>query len=218
MGGRSCAFLFGFILVASWVHASAVFSLERSFAWKDVERIVAVGDIHGDYEQLARCLRDAQIVDERNQWIGGKTHLVQTGDIFGRGTESRKALDLLMALEPQAEKAGGRVHVLLGNHEAMVLAGYYGYLRPEDIEGFGGGKELQAAMKPDGVYGRWLRGRNAVIQINDILFVHGGLSPDYAGLPLKEINERVVRALGGGGGRGGRSVGSALVSRPGGRG
>jgi len=192
--------LIGLVLAAGAIFAPPVLAQERAFVWKDVERIVAVGDVHGDYGQLVRCLRDARVMDEDRRWIGGKTHLVQTGDIFGRGTESRKALDLLMALEPQAEKAGGRVHVLLGNHEAMVLAGYYGYLRPEDVEAFGGAAELQKAMRAEGNYGRWLRGRPAAIQINDILFVHGGLSADYAGLSLQEINDRVRRALGGEGG------------------
>ena len=46
---------------------------------------------------------------------------IQTGDIFDRGAKVREALDLLMRLEDEAKRAGGRVESLLGNHEAMNL-------------------------------------------------------------------------------------------------
>src|SRR5262245_10688082 len=91
-----------------------------------VERVVAVGDVHGDYAGFVWVLRAAGIIDAKERWIGGKAHLVQTGDVVDRGGDSRKAMDLLMSLEKQAAKAGGRVHALIGNHEAMNL---YGDLR-----------------------------------------------------------------------------------------
>lgn len=163
--------------------------------WKNISRIVAVGDIHGDHGRLVSCLRMAELVDDQERWTGRAAHLVLVGDFVARGAESRKVLDLLMALEPQAAAAGGRVHVLLGNHEVSMLAGYFLNLTAEDIRAFGGVDELRKAMAADGVYGRWLRERLAVVQINNILFVHGGLSPSYAGLPLREINERIARSL-----------------------
>ena len=95
-------------------------------AWTGVERVVAVGDIHGDYDQLVAVLRSASLIDEQGKWSGGKTHLVQTGDIPDRGPDTRKALDLLMRLEGEAAQAGGAVHALIGNHEAMNV---YGDLR-----------------------------------------------------------------------------------------
>ena len=94
--------------------------------WTGVERVVAVGDIHGDYDAFVGVLRSAGVVDRKDRWTGGRTHLVQTGDVLDRGAGSRKVMDLLMALEKQAAKAGGRVHALIGNHEAMNL---YGDLR-----------------------------------------------------------------------------------------
>src|SRR5579863_3887269 len=94
--------------------------------FEGVERIVAIGDIHGDLEVFVNLLKTAKLVDNRNNWIGGKTHLVMPGDFIDRGNNSRKVMDLLMSLEPQAQKAGGRVHALLGNHEAANL---YGDLR-----------------------------------------------------------------------------------------
>ena len=71
-------------------------------------RVVAVGDVHGAYERFAAILHSAGVVDENGRWSGGKTQLVQTGDVLDRGTDTRRCLDLLMRLEGEAKKAGGR--------------------------------------------------------------------------------------------------------------
>src|SRR6516162_4462647 len=80
------------------------------FEWKNVPRVVAVGDVHADYAAFVAVLRSAGLIDQRDHWIGGKSHLVQTGDVPDRGPDTRKAMDLLMALEKEAAKAGGHVH------------------------------------------------------------------------------------------------------------
>ncbi len=77
--------------------------------FKGVQRIVAIGDVHGDYDQFVSLLRTAGLIDGENKWTGGKTHLVQVGDVVDRGPASRKVMDLLMELEKQAKEAGGRV-------------------------------------------------------------------------------------------------------------
>lgn len=89
----------------------------------DPERVVAVGDIHGDHDALVRLLTRAGLLDMGHRWVGGRTVLVQTGDYLDRGSQVRDVLDLLMGLQPQAAAAGGQVVVLLGNHEAMNLVG-----------------------------------------------------------------------------------------------
>jgi hypothetical protein len=183
-------------LVLSLLVAGSAFAQERQCEWTNVARVVAVGDVHGDYQQLVKCLLAAGVVDKNNQWIGEKTHLVQTGDIFDRGPDSKKAMDLLMELEPQAEQAGGRVHALIGNHEAMVLAGDYVYLHKTEVEPYGGLEAFKKAVGAEGKYGKWIRGHNAVIKINDILFAHGGISAKDAALPLKEVNRKIAESLG----------------------
>jgi hypothetical protein len=84
-------------------------------------RVVAIGDVHGGFDQFVEILQAAGIVDAKYQWAGGTTILVQTGDVFDRGPKVREALDLLMRLEDEAKRAGGRVEALLGNHEVMNL-------------------------------------------------------------------------------------------------
>lgn len=168
---------------------------EEEGAWSGVERIVAVGDVHGDHGQFVKALRAAKMIDGEENWTAGKTHLVQLGDVLDRGPDSRKAMDLLMKLEGQAAKAGGRVHALIGNHEAMVLQDYLFYLHRDKAAAFGGLEEFKKAMGPEGTYGRWIRGHDTVIKINDSLFVHGGISPEYAARSLKDLNDTVRREL-----------------------
>jgi len=69
-------------------------------------------------------------------WIGGEAHLVQVGDIPDRGAESRRCLDLLMELEKKAERAEGRVHVLIGNHEAFNMVGIFDYTTPDEFRSY----------------------------------------------------------------------------------
>ena len=84
-------------------------------------RVVAIGDVHGAHEQLRGLLRKVGLIDDADRWSGGDTVLVQTGDLLDRGPGVLATLELLRGLEPQARAAGGRVVVLLGNHETMNL-------------------------------------------------------------------------------------------------
>ena len=88
-----------------------------------VEKIVAISDAHGQYDLVINLLRANQVIDENNNWIYGEGHLVITGDNLDRGDKVLDILWFLFFLEKEAAKAGGKVHVLLGNHEVMVLQG-----------------------------------------------------------------------------------------------
>ncbi len=111
-------------------------SAEVPFDWKGVPRIVAVGDIHGSYVGLVEDLRMAGLIDKKQRWIGGESHLVSVGDLVDRGPDSRKVIDFLMKLEKDAEKKGGKVHVLIGNHDAMQVIGLLDHTSPEEISAF----------------------------------------------------------------------------------
>jgi len=103
------------------------------------ERVVAVGDVHGAFDNFVAILRAAQVIDDRSRWSGKKTVLVQTGDVLDRGPDSRKAIDLLRRLERDAQRAGGRVVSLLGNHELMRLVSDWRYVSAGEIEAFKNG-------------------------------------------------------------------------------
>ena len=90
-------------------------------AQSGAERVVAIGDIHGAEGNLVSILQSAGLVDQQRKWSGGRARLVQTGDFTDRGAPVRSVMDLLMRLEDEARRAGGRVEVLLGNHEFMNM-------------------------------------------------------------------------------------------------
>src|SRR5690606_2094045 len=93
-------------------------------------RIVAIGDLHGDLQATRRALRLAGAIDAQDRWIGKELIVVQTGDQLDRGDEELAILKLLEALAPQAEAAGGRLHVLNGNHEIMNVELDFRYVTP----------------------------------------------------------------------------------------
>jgi len=214
------------VVVAATLCASGVplTGASSACAVDKVERVVAVGDVHGAYDQFVAILQAAELIDTSRRWAGGRAHLVQLGDVVDRGPDSRKVLDLLRTLEREAERAGGRVHALLGNHEVARMLGDLRYVTAGEYAAFVtpqsealrqrvlaqlpeddreraladtplGSIELQRAFAPGGEYGTWLRSHETVARINGVLFVHGGISPAAAPLSCERINDTVRREL-----------------------
>jgi hypothetical protein len=100
------------------------------------ERIVAVGDLHGDYAALIDIVEAAGIADDKGRWTGGDATFVQLGDVTDRGADSLKIIRYLQKLEEAAPKRGGKVVVLLGNHEAMNVTGDLRYVDPGEYAAF----------------------------------------------------------------------------------
>ena len=213
------------------------------FRWEGVERIVAIGDLHGDYENYLEVLRIAGLVDKRGKWSGGKTHLVQTGDIPDRGPDTIKIIKHISKLAKQAKKKGGRVHSLIGNHEAMNMYGDLRYVHPGEFNAFvnresgvmrdryfevylqnmethdperftslpenyrtqwnvnfplGWVEHRMAwdpAWNPKGEFATWVLERKVSIKINDMVFLHGGISAYYCQNSLESITEKAHASL-----------------------
>lgn len=158
-------------------------------------RIVAIGDVHGASERFVTMLTRAGLIDAQRRWAGGKTVFVQTGDVTDRGAGVREALDLLMALERQASSAGGKVHVLVGNHEMMNMLGDLRDVSPAAIADFGGDAAYRAAFARDGKYGRWLRSKPILVDIDGTVFMHAGIDLEFTTEPLDALNRRARREL-----------------------
>ena len=90
--------------------------------------LIAIGDVHGDFDDFCSILQTAGLIDEQRHWTGGKATLLQLGDLIDRGPKPREVLDLMVSLDEQSAKAGGRVVALLGNHEMMNLMGDLRYV------------------------------------------------------------------------------------------
>ncbi len=107
-------------------------------AAREAERIVAIGDLHGDYGAWRDIAQAAGLVDAAGRWTGGRTILVQTGDVVDRGPDSLKIIGELRRLQAEAPRAGGRVVALVGNHEAMNVTGDLRYVHPGEYAAFRG--------------------------------------------------------------------------------
>ena len=99
-------------------------------------RIVAVGDIHGAFAEFTRILQETGLIDEQSHWSGGDTIFVQTGDFLDRGLGETAIMDLMNRLEKEAPRSGGKVVVLLGNHEIMNLTRDLRYVSASAYEEF----------------------------------------------------------------------------------
>jgi hypothetical protein len=97
-----------------------------------IHRIVAIGDLHGDFAAWRDIARAAQLVNANGHWIGRDALLVQTGDVVDRGPNSLEIIRDLMRLQREALRAHGQVIALVGNHEAMNMTGDLRYISADD--------------------------------------------------------------------------------------
>lgn len=142
-------FAAAFALFAVACASAPAAQAQAQSAWSNVERVIVIGDLEGDYEKFTDMLRTAGLIDARGNWSGERSHLVQLGDIPDRGPNSRAVMDHLMRLEPQARRAGGYVHALIGNHEAMNVEGDLRYVHPGEYAAFA---DRQSARRRNAYY------------------------------------------------------------------
>ena len=169
------------------------------YAFEDVSRIFAVSDIHGEYEALVDLLRNADVIDDDLRWDWGDGHLVVLGDVFDRGDKVTECLWLIHRLEREARQDGGRVHYLLGNHEKMVMRGDLRYVNEKYLSGIARRTRItyDDMFGPQMELGRWLRTKHITVKLNDVLFVHGGISPEVVerDLSLDNMNKTARSSL-----------------------
>lgn len=181
------------------------------------ERIVAIGDVHGDLAATKRALRLAGLIDAQDRWSGGATVLVQTGDLLDRGDDEPEILELFWRLQKEAPSTGGRVELLLGNHEVMNVQGDLRYVTPDGFDDYAqtpipahwpkvdegalglkpGTLARRAAFAPGSSIARRFAEQKIAVVVGDTLFVHGGLSPGHAHQGIDAINSEATAWLAG---------------------
>ncbi|MDB5049081.1 MAG: hypothetical protein JWO30_2152 [Fibrobacteres bacterium] len=122
--------------------------------FSEVDRVIAIGDLHGNFAGFKRILQETGLVDKRGHWQARDTHLVQLGDILGRGGEPGKIFKLLKRLETEAPQFGSRVHLLLGNHEAMSMSGLVIYNTMEEFQDLACEDLLEEGARPLPIEGK----------------------------------------------------------------
>jgi len=193
-------------------------NVEGRIQWRfpEVERIVAIGDLHGDLYATMRALRAARVITPDGNWIGGNTTLVQVGDVLDRGNQEIAILELLWSLKEEAQAQGGDVHMTLGNHELLNVALDFKFVSEGGFSDFQDAvfddstpmsdkvrrtfeslpqhaKQRAVALRPGGEIAVRLADSNLVLQVGRNVFVHGGLTSKHVRAfgSIEALNERV---------------------------
>lgn len=170
----------------------------KKLIYKGNFKIGAVSDIHGQYDTFIELLKNNGVINKQGNWSFGNGHFVVVGDMFDRGPQVTEVLWFLYDLEKQAAKKGGKLHVLLGNHDVMVLNGNLRSVHPKYNQiAKTLGVPFNTLFNTGTVLGDWLRSKPVLVKINDILFTHGGLHPDLVkkDLSIKKINKAFKKQL-----------------------
>lgn len=166
-------------------------STEPSEYSRTPSKFLTISDFDGHIEAFTMLLKGEGIIDDDFNWIYEDGHLIITGDLFDRGFHVTECMWLLYKLESEAEAAGGKVHLVIGNHEMFNMTDDWRYV---EVKYFNSaqlmGKRMSELHDSSTELGRWLRSKNIMERIGDYAFVHGGLSPEVSSLNLTydEIN------------------------------
>jgi len=181
-----------------------------------IDRVVVIGDLHADIGVTRRAFQLAGATDRNDEWIGGPLTIVQLGDIIGRSDDEREVLDFMFAIRQKAAAGGGRVHVLIGNHEVFGGRVDNQAVGSNPFPGFEDIPDLDrddprlrflpehqrargAALMAGGAYARRLAEFPTVLRIGGTIFVHGGVEPRWARYGIDRINREVSQWLMGNG-------------------
>ena len=181
------------------------------------KRIIAIGDLHGDWNLTLKILKIAKVIDNNNKWSGGETVVVQVGDQIDRcrpwasnqmcdmedvtlndEASDEKIMKFMTDLNEQARKDGGMVISLLGNHELLNSLGNMNYVSRKGLLEYGntvesGKAERIKLFSPGNRIGNFMGcNRLSFVIIGSFIFVHGGLTNEIVNnLKLKNRNDLV---------------------------
>ena len=163
----------------------------QPFSFENVDSIYAIGDVHGQYDDLLQLLQNNRLVDGQGRWKGGRRHLVFMGDLFDRGHNVIKTLWFLYRLEQEAAQQGGRVLFLLGNHEIMNFLYDDRYVSGKEklVAQYHRVRYSDMFNPRRSVLGQWLASKSGLLKIDDVLFAHGGISLPYTAFTLQSYND-----------------------------
>src|SRR6187399_3480408 len=144
---------------------------EEKSEYKGIKKMLVISDIEGNFGAFRKLLQGNGVIDENFNWTFGKDHLVLVGDFVDRGTMVTEVLWLIYSLEEKAKAAGGYIHYILGNHEIMNMGGDLRYLQSKYRESATLlNTPYTALVGENSELGRWLRTKNVIEKVGDILF------------------------------------------------
>ena len=156
-------------------------------------RVMAVGDVHGQYDKLKKLMRKIKFDPAQDK-------LIFLGDLIDRGPESLQCFDYVMHLQKQHPES---VIYLMGNHEREMLDYYDALAKTKDELDvrllnrtsqwlvYGGDKTLPQLQKlgAKALQNRLDYARNLPLyyRMGDFYFCHAGVKP---GVPLDQQQEK----------------------------
>ena len=145
--------------------------------YKNVDSIFVLGDTHGNFDEVIQILRNSTIINQDLKWTAGNAHFVFVGDILDRGKDALRLAWFIYELEQDAAKKGGVVHMVLGNHEIMVMSNDMRYVAKKEQQiADKYGVEYRELFDPKRtLIGQWLATKPAILTIDKVIFTHGGL-------------------------------------------
>ena len=193
-----------------------------------VKRIIVIGDIHGDMNKLIECLKIGKLINSKGKWIGKDTVVVQVGDqidscrynnidrcddptTYDPSNDKADDMDILYymtKLHNMAQKKGGAVYSLMGNHELMNVMGDMSYVSYQNIKSFDNYNTSKGIIQ-DGMTARkheFSPGNNIAnflactrkiaLVIGSNLFVHAGIIPHIANkYKIDDMNKILIMFL-----------------------
>lgn len=163
-------------------------------------RTVVISDIEGNFNALHSLLLSSHVMNSKFKWTFGDGHLVILGDLMDKGRNVTQCLWLIYHLESEARASGGHVHFILGNHELMNLTLDVRYVHEKYLALAQKVSRIDNPslaywhlLKHNNVLLNWIKGKNCMEQIGDLLFVHAGVSPEMVvrKLTIESVNETV---------------------------
>jgi hypothetical protein len=172
------------------VNHNIIFKYYQLGIYENVEKIYAIGDIHGDLNAFIYVLQKANLIDNNLNWCGGNSHVVQVGDILDRKVRDVeytdedsefKIISLILNLQLESFVAGGGFHPIIGNHEIMNILGIFDYVSPMGMRHFKSVAERREYFRIGNDFCKYLAcSWNPIIKINEFIFCHGGIDSNIA--------------------------------------
>lgn len=172
------------------INHNEAFKYYQKGIYPPVEKLYAIGDIHGDLNAFLISLKKAKLIDNNFHWCGGNAHVIQVGDILDRKIRDVEYSDedseitiisLICKLQLESYAAGGGFHPIIGNHEIMNILGIFDYVSDMGIKHFNNIESRKEYFKIGNIFCRYLAcGWNPIVKIGDFIFCHGGISINIA--------------------------------------
>lgn len=181
------------------VNHNEIFKYYQKGVYPEYSKIIAIGDIHGDYEAFLLVLMKAKIIDKDIKWIAGNAHVVQIGDILDRKPRlldsndedsEFKIISLILKLQLESYQFNGGFHPIIGNHELMNILGIFDYVSPMGMGHFNTEQERRDYFQIGNTFCKYLAcAWNPIIKIGKFIFCHGGISINIANkYSIQDIN------------------------------